>query len=119
MSEGSSSEVSEYNDAKLSIARLHNQWIKAEYHASKGDLKNWKFILDSIWRELSPDVLRKFGANSKHQKQNLSSMGKVAKSESRNQLYFNLNQRHEFLRHIQDIIGKAGRYVDEDYYSFE
>ncbi|KKK58987.1 hypothetical protein LCGC14_3038920 [marine sediment metagenome] len=56
-------QISRYNEAGMQIMRLHELWLKAELYANRGLLIKWKFILDSIWRELYSDIKRQ--TNSK------------------------------------------------------
>jgi hypothetical protein len=105
--------LSEYNDASLSILRLHETWIAIENFANSGNLYGWKYKLDSVWRELYVDVLR----NPKKEeviKKNNTLMNSISKAKTRATLYFALHKRHEFLREVQDLAGKAGKYSDED-----
>lgn len=117
------SQISQYNDAGFSISRLNNHWIEAEWFANKGKLIRWKYKLDSIWRELYTDVLRmkkkKDGSFKKTIEKNKELLGKIAQAKKSYELYFTLNKRHEFLRGLQDLAGKAGVYVDEDEEDFE
>ena len=121
--EPQSAEFSKYNDAGLSISRLHEHWLQAEHYANSGKLIKWKFKLDSIWRELFPDILRIKKNNEKEFdeiiKNNKTFKEKIAYSKKQTELYYNLEKRHEFLRMIQDLAGKAGVYVDEDEEGFE
>ena len=105
--------LSEYNDASLSILRLHETWIIAETFANSGNLYGWKYRLDSVWRELYVDVLR---SKNKENiiKRNNELMKLISKAKTRATLYFALHKRHEFLREVQDLAGKAGKYSDED-----
>jgi len=116
-------EISKYNDAGLSIARLHEHWTKCEEFANNGDLTKWKFRLDSVWRELTPDVERIMKKNETRGKELIRLNNKlrldIGKSRNSNQLYANLNKRHEFLRRLQDESGKASVYIDEDNEGFE
>lgn len=116
-------EISKYNDAGLSIARLHEHWTKCEEFANNGELIRWKFRLDSIWRELTPDVQRIMNKNMDRGKELIKtnynlSMG-IGKSKNSSELYSNINKRHEFLRRLQDESGKASVYVDPDDEGFD
>lgn len=111
-------QISKYNDAVFSIMRLNDSWRECEHYANSGQLKKWKFKLDTIWRELIIDVGKIAKSKPKDAKKlienNLILIKKIANSQSPTELYFNLNTRHEFLRKLQDLSGKAGVYVDED-----
>lgn len=112
-----SRQISKFNEAGFSIMRLNKYWLKAEYYARKGSFKQWKFMLDTIWRELYHDVKRI--NDPKLMKKNNSLMLEIANSKTKAQLYFNLSKRHEFLKEIQDLSGKSGDYKDEDEWGFE
>ena len=113
-----SKQISKYNDASFSISRLHESWLRCNRYIRSGIFKKWKIELDTIWLELFPDVLRQ--TDSKELiKKNVQSMKLVALSKNRNEMFFNLMERHQFLRQVQDASGKGGVYVDEDEEGFE
>lgn len=103
------SEVSKFNEANLQIMRLHEYWQLAESRATAGNLYGWRWVLDSIWRELYPDVLR-----MKNSKELIRENSKWVKFclhvKSSGQLYAILDKRHQFLKKIQDDAGKGGSY---------
>ncbi len=106
-------EKSVYNEAMLQIGRLHELWLGAELYAKSGNFTNWKFILDSVWRELYADVLRL--KNSKEViKNNIKKLKLISKAKNRTQEYFALCKRHEFLKETQDKTGKGGAYQEEN-----
>ncbi len=111
-------QISKYNDAIGSIMRLNALWISAEYYANSGQLTKWKFKLDSVWRELFPDILRINNSDSKKfnglMKDNEQHMFRIAHAKGPSKFYYYINERHKFLRGIQDLAGKAGVYIDED-----
>lgn len=108
-----SKEVSLYNEAGMQIMRLHNYWVRADRYANGGDLKQWKFILDTIWRELYSDVLRSPNSDG-YLKTDKKLKKKLAECKNRNLLYHLLDERHRFLKEIQDSSGKGGIYGDKD-----
>ena len=111
-------QISKYNDAGLSILRLNEYYTTAEAHANSGRLHAWKFMLDTIWRELFPDVIRLKKNKPKDYTELLIRNKKllilISQATNKTKLYFALSTRHEFLREVQDRAGKAGVYVDED-----
>ncbi len=119
----SNAQISKYNDAGYSISRLNEHWIQAERYANAGLLIKWKFKLDSLWRELFPDLMRIKSSESKKFEglisKNKKLMVLISNSKKQSELYFYLNKRHEFLRELQDLAGKAGVYVDENDEGFE
>lgn len=111
-------QISKYNDAGLSIQRLHDMWIACKHYIRTGRLHSWKTELDNIWLELYPDILRQKNSTETI-KTNLRYMEKIAMSKKRTELFFNIFKRHEFLRGLQDLAGKAGIYVDENEEGFD
>ena len=116
--EEENTQTSTYNEAGFSISRLHNYWVKCEYFAQRNLLVKWKFLLDSIWRELYHDVERSPNKEAL-KKENEKLMKRIAFSKSKTQLYFNIQKRHEFLKKVQDSAGKGGSYRDESDEAFE
>jgi len=111
-------QISKYNDAGLSISRLHDSWVLCKQYIRAGNFRLWKIELDNIWAELITDIGRQ--DNKKELiENNKKYMMNIAQSKKRTKLYFALMERHLFLRECQDISGKAGVYVDEDSEGFE
>ena len=120
MAEYQSNEVSKYNEASFQIMRLHEFWVRAEAYANAGMFDRWKFILDSIWRELYSDVLRmKDAMRIQTKNKRIKIDTDIAQAKSNVQLYRMLIKKHEFLKEIQDKSGKGAMYVDEDEEGFE
>ena len=106
-------QVSRYNEAGMQIMRLHELWIKAEIYANRGLLIKWKFILDSIWRELYSDVKRK--EKSKDIIEDNNKLKKtISQSKKSSEMYTTLDERHQFLKEVQDSVGKGAIYMDAD-----
>ncbi len=106
-------QVSEYNEASLQILRLHELWLKAEYYSNKSLLIKWKFVLDSIYRELYSDIKKLSDCNKKI-KEDIKLREEIAKCKSSSALYHHLDQRHRFLKQIQEEVGKGSKYGDKD-----
>ena len=51
--------TSDFNEAKFQIYRLHILWLTCNTISNAGELTKWKWKLDTIWRELSPDATQK------------------------------------------------------------
>lgn len=111
-------EISKYNDAGLSVARLHEIWTNCRHYLKTGNFKDWKSELDNAWLELYPDILRQ-DSKAELIKKNLALIKLISETKNRAQLLFILMKRQEFLREIQDMAGKAGSYVSEDDEDFE
>lgn len=135
MDDYSEREVSSYNEAGLQIQRLDNIWRQIETMIERGLLVQWRWKLDSIWRELYADVLRQpkskelIKENESLKKQiNMNSLiyqadivknkGKVSFLAQGN-LYLSLNSRHEFLKALQDGAGKGGSYESSSESDFD
>ncbi len=114
-------ESSKYNEAAMQIMRLHNLWVKIEENVNKGNLQEWQYLLDSVWRELRADIdhIQKEGEELTKENKLLKLRVLVASSKTRTEYYNALNGRHEFLKRLQDKSGKGGIYEDESEKGFE
>jgi len=106
-------QVSRYNEAGMQIMRLHELWLKAELYANRGLLIKWKFILDSVWRELFSDVKRKDDCE-KTIENNIELKKTISECKTMSSLYLALDERHQFLKEVQDSVGKGAMYMDVD-----
>ncbi len=111
-------QISKYNDAGLSISRLHDMWLRCRIYKNRGSFSAWREQLVDVWLELYPDVLRRKNFKELINDQQ-KFMKKYSKSKNRTEKYFNLIEWQEFLRGLQDIAGKAGVYADENEEGFE
>lgn len=123
--------TSEFNEAKFQIWRLHAIWASARTAREAGELKAWRWILDSAEIELSHDAERiderykedTEGAEKKeegHQswsrrleKINETIMETCSKLDKDN-IYNSLKEKEKFLRSLQEASGKGGRLKPED-----
>ena len=113
----SEEKVAQYNDAQLSIIRLNELWIECYQCMNAGKLNSWKFTLDKIRLEIYHDIARRKNAKVLIKEDDRLMMDIVRASKiSRSALYHALQKRHENLKVLQDIAGKAGsyRYSDEE-----
>ena len=100
--------------------RLHNLWVKIEEYVNKGSLKEWQFLLDSVWRELRADIDHiNTGEELTKEHKLLKLKVLVASNKTKTEYYKALNDRHEFLKRLQDKSGKGGIYEDESEKGFE
>jgi hypothetical protein len=114
------SETSTYNEAKFQILRLHELWVLAESKARKGLLDEWRWVQDSIWRELRPDVEHLSSDDPKGTvNTNNRLIQLIDKTTNKHLKYHILNQRHEFLKILQDKCGKGAKYADNSADSWE
>lgn len=111
-------QVSRYNEAGMQIIRLHELWLKAELYANRGLLIKWKFILDSVWRELFPDVKRK-NDDGITIKENNQLKKTISECKTPSSMYVSLDERHQFLKGVQDSVGKGAIYMDADSEHFD
>ncbi len=111
--EEETNQISRYNEAGMQIMRLHDLWLKAELYSNRGLLIKWKFILDSVWRELYPDIKRKDNTKN-YIKDNNKLKENISECKTISALYSALDERHQFLKEIQDSVGKGAMYMDAD-----
>ena len=117
---GEDKERSKYNEALLQIQRLHELWLKISRVRESGhyNSKTWLHYLDEIWGELIADVERRADKN-KIKVENTTSKLKIKKAETEFDNYYALCERQEFLKILQDKVGKGGRYEDGTEGQFE
>ncbi len=113
-----SNQISRYNEAGLQIMRLNDLWLRAELYANRGSLIKWKFILDSVWRELYPDVMRKVDTE-KTIKDNDKLKKTISECTTTSSFYIALDRRHQFLKEVQDSVGKGAMYMDANDDAFD
>lgn len=112
--------VSEFNEAKYQIFRLHLLWLSCNNLSNAGKLEQWKWKLDTIWRELSPDAykkeedykeLEKFSTKVKEYNLKITKAG-----TNKALLYSSLEDKEIFLRILQDKVGKGTktRNIDDE-----
>lgn len=113
-------ELSKYNEANLNIQRLHFSWIRCGSYRSNALFDKWKWELDSIWSELVQDVNENRLQDYKDIiKTNKYLRDNIGKADIKTKLYEALNKRHNFLRILQDKVGKGGSYSDGTDNDFE
>jgi hypothetical protein len=104
--------TSDFNEAKFQIYRLHILWVTCNNLSNEGKLQEWKWKLDTIWRELSPDAQYKDKnkeiPNTYFYKVELLNK-KIAETKEREELYNVLQEKEIFLRCLQDEVGKGSK----------
>ena len=90
--------------------RLHELWLKDNLQSVKGDLIGWKWTLDSIWRELAADAKEK-DKTKYFTKLKLLNFN-IAQAKG-SKLYNALNEKHIFLKTLQEDLGKGGKKKSE------
>lgn len=106
--------ISEYNSAFSQLYRLDNLWQQANYLSVAGNIVQWNWILDAIWREL--------GGDSTKQEVQIFNRFKPLFAKYRNKrnaLYQLLERKELFLRKLQNKQGKGTKYQDPDEDSME
>ncbi len=114
--------ISEFNEAKFQIYRLHNLWLKAEQQRSSGKLVDCRWTLDSVEVELHTDIKRldKEKEDNKYGEKLAKLEKDIEESKEKKEVdkfYVALKKKEMLLREIQDHSGKGGRYknLDDDY----
>jgi len=116
--------ISEYNEAKFQIFRLHNLWLQSKYLREHGNLVGCKWVLDSATIELWNDAERLDEDKEKKEEfyvsilENLDKkIMEAEKAKDKELFYFTLLRKEKLLREIQEKSGKGARWrpADEDY----
>lgn len=113
--------ISEFNEAKFQIFRLHNIWVDLRNLREKGNLVKINWILDSAQLELATDANR-LDENIKEEEKKYSSKLKKLDEEilksftsaDKKELYKYLKEKETLLRILQQDAGKGGRLRDAD-----
>lgn len=105
--------TSDFNEAKYQILRLHVLWQSCNHLSQSGRLEEWKWKLDAIWRELSPDAKLKDDNQDKKKDTyfyKVKELNKdISKTKNDDVLYSVLQEKEIFLRCLQEAVGKGGR----------
>ena len=109
MSEGN--QQSKINESNLNVLRLNTSWIVCKGFRSEGSFDKWKWELDSIWSDLIQDV-KSVKEPEKIKEENERLKKEIAECNTNNQIYFALDNRHNFLRELQDLVGKGSSSQD-------
>lgn len=114
--------ISEFNEAKFQIYRLHNIWVECRYLREKGKLISWRWRLDTAMIELWNDAERLDGnSEKKYYTTKLRNLNKEVaeklKEKNLEKLYNKLMEKEIFLREIQEKAGKGAKFrpADDDY----
>lgn len=102
--------LSEFNEASLQILRLNNWWNNCFNNLSKGNLKEAKWLLDIIWNELYADAIRrdsKSRSTNHYVLKNKLLCKKINVCKNKDETYELLNERIQFLKDLQDAVGKG------------
>lgn len=103
--------ISEFNEAGFQILRLHEYWNDCGKYSRDGNYDKWKWTLDVIWLELYADAIVK--NEDKYVKELKLRDKMVELAKGKNQLYYALKKKQEFLKKLQDDVGKGGKRREE------
>lgn len=123
--------TSSFNQAGYQIIRLHGLWESANKASRGGRLEEWRWVLGTIWRELSPDALRlggtsfedreknkfyvELGRIDKHIEDAVLVMGvKETERIGRRAFFMALVTKEEFLRNLEELSGKGAKLEDKN-----
>ena len=108
--------ISDFNEAKFQILRLHLLWQSCNSRSQSGKLIQWKWKLDTMWRELSVDATEKDNSIDKDKDKYFTRVKELNKNiaiaqdnNNREELYDTLQQKEIFLRQLQEDAGKGSR----------
>ena len=114
--------TSDFNEAKFQIYRLHILWLTCNTLSQAGKLEEWKWKLDTIWRELSPDAKQKDNSREKEDKYFKKIEGlnnKIAEATKSTDIYNALQEKEIFLRCLQEEVGKGSKKSSPDEEDFD
>ncbi len=105
--------ISEFNEAKFQVLRLHNSWVLCNSYRRGGKLTSWKWELDTIWDELSSKAKKRGEDFSDKVKKIDGAIEKDEKSKKQSSIYNGLREKHRFLKEVQDNVGMGGKMKEE------
>ena len=101
--------LSKYNAALAQLYRIDDLWQVANLHSRSGQLIQWNWDLDVIWRELAGDANKDdFIEYNRINKQI------IINRKKRGLLYQTLQEKEIFLRKLQNKQGKGTAYYEDD-----
>lgn len=111
--------ISEFNEAKFQIARLHNLWMEARNYREKGNLVALRWALDSATIELHSDAERLDSDSSKNKYiEELNEIdlhiSEAILEKNMSNLYHLLVEKEKLLRNIQESAGKGAKLKPSD-----
>jgi len=99
--------MSDFNEGGFQIYRLHNLWDECNRLSVSGKYQRWKFTLVRIWVELSADADK--SDKEKYTKELTLHDKRIELAKGKDQLYYALIKKEEFLKKLQDDVGKGSR----------
>ena len=105
--------LSDFNEASFQIQRLHNLWLDSCRYSREGNYHMWKWTLDRAWIELSPDAKKKDHSKKTSFCRDVKLYDKrIDLAKTNNQRYYALKKKEEFIRKLQDDVGKGSKRSD-------
>lgn len=111
--------ISEFNEAKYQIYRLHNIWTECKFLRERGKLMQVRWKLDSAAIELWDDAMRlDEGKDKKDEKEKYTSkilnldkeISDAVKAKNIELFYTKLMEKEILLRKLQNESGKGSKY---------
>jgi len=110
--------ISDFNEAKFQIFRLHDIWDQCNVLSCSGKLMEWKWKLDAAWRELRKDAKDydegKEDDEDSFKKKIERANALIKLCKSNDSLYSALSDKEMILRELQDASGKGSKKRRED-----
>lgn len=106
-----------FKDALGQIRRLDMAWVRATRHRENGNLDGWRWILDTVYLELSYDVTRlsKDGLDYKNKIDRINdNISKAFQNKNNKEQYNLLKEKERILREVQEMAGKGAKMVDQE-----
>jgi len=106
--------ISEFNEAKFQIIRLHEIWVKCKTKREGGDLIGWRWALDSAKIELWDDIDKIDNNDGKNFIKQFEQIEDDIENNHSNfrKLYPLLVKKETLLRKCQNLAGKGAKYKD-------
>lgn len=109
-------EKSKYNEANLNIQRLHNSWEQIRDYRRTANYPFWFNELKLIWSELVQDVnknrMHNYEKTELEYVNHLKTCQNAIISMNVGTIEIKLMKLNDFLRRLQDEVGKGGTYDD-------
>jgi hypothetical protein len=107
-------QLSQFNSAAQGISRCHEIKLKCIEYRRKGNLAAWNYELDNFWLELCGDKnLAKTSPNAINKmKQFWENYAQAQKNRAKT--YLVLLEKEQWLRILEDRLGKGNKYQKED-----
>lgn len=103
-----------YHDGMSQIMRLDYLWQKCNNLSIGGNLKDWKWTLDALWRELSADAALKDEQEKDVTKKYSTRLAKcnekiIEAGGNPSKQYTALGEKEQFIRYLQEKVGKGSK----------